>query len=109
MRFIPRLVASFRVQANAARAPDSPHTTGGPIVQRWPHRRLVVIRADDELLAYDLDRLTAGDGAPAARFPAPWPRRAGGPDAAGEADAGRRSAGSARGPGGARRSAPPQA
>ena len=82
MRFIPRLVASFRVQANAARAPDSPHTTGGPIVQRWPHRRLVVIRADDELLAYDLDRLTAGDGAPAARFPAPWPRRAGGLDAA---------------------------
>jgi hypothetical protein len=46
-----------------------------------PHRWLVVIRRDDELAAYDLDRLLAGDDAPAARFPAPWPRRAGGIDA----------------------------
>ncbi|SCL23024.1 hypothetical protein GA0070624_2655 [Micromonospora rhizosphaerae] len=40
-----------------------------------------MIRRDDELAAYDLDRLLAGDGAPAARFPTPWPRRAGGIDA----------------------------
>ncbi|WP_091640084.1 hypothetical protein [Micromonospora pallida] len=52
-----------------------------PAVQRWPHRRLVVIRRDDELLAYDLDRLRAGDDGPAARFPAPWPRGVGGADA----------------------------
>ncbi|MFB9545895.1 hypothetical protein [Micromonospora sagamiensis] len=52
-----------------------------PAVQRWPHRRLVVIRRDDELLAYDIDRLVAGEDAPAARFPAPWPRGAGGVDA----------------------------
>jgi hypothetical protein len=32
-------------------------------------------------LAYDLDRLLVGDDAPAARFPAPWPRGAGGIDA----------------------------
>ncbi|WP_143728269.1 hypothetical protein [Micromonospora cremea] len=32
-------------------------------------------------MAYDLDRLIAGDDAPAARFPAPWPRPAGGIDA----------------------------
>jgi hypothetical protein len=77
----PRFMASFRVPANAPRVPDSAHTADTPTVQRWPHRRLVVIRRDDELLAYDLGRVTAGDGAPAARFPAPWPRGAGGIDA----------------------------
>ncbi|MEU1968938.1 hypothetical protein ABZ541_14170 [Micromonospora sediminicola] len=51
------------------------------MVQRCPHRRLVVIRWDDELLVYDLDRLLAGVDTTAARFPAPWPRRAGGADA----------------------------
>ncbi|MEH0935839.1 hypothetical protein [Micromonospora psammae] len=81
MIFTPRLLASFRVPANAPRVPDFPQTADTPAVQRWPHRRLVVIRRDDELLAYDLDRLLAGDDAPAARFPAPWPRGAGGRDA----------------------------
>ncbi|MFE9206982.1 hypothetical protein [Micromonospora sp. NPDC007230] len=81
MRIIPRFVASFRVPANAPRVPGFSRTADTPAVQRWPHRRLVVIRQDNELLAYDLDRLVAGDGAPAARFPAPWPRGAGGIDA----------------------------
>lgn len=81
MRFTPSLVASFRLPANGLRAPGSPHTADTPTVQRWPDRRLVVIRRDEELLAYDVDRLRAGDHAPAARFPAPWPRRAGGKDA----------------------------
>ncbi|MGW3892282.1 hypothetical protein ACWD69_26665 [Micromonospora chokoriensis] len=81
MPVTPRLMVSFRVPANAARVPGFDHTADTPSVQRWPHRRLVVIRRDDELLAYDLGRLIAGDHAPAARFPAPWPRRAGGIDA----------------------------
>jgi hypothetical protein len=53
-------MASFRVPANAPRVPDTARTADTPAVQRWPHRRLVVIRRDDELLAYDLDRLRAG-------------------------------------------------
>ncbi|MEV6846332.1 hypothetical protein [Actinoplanes sp. NPDC051411] len=81
MRFTPTLLASFRVPANDPRVPGSAHTADTPTVQRWPERRLVVIRRDEELLAYDLGRLVAGDDAPAARFPAPWPRRAGGRDA----------------------------
>ncbi|MET8234428.1 hypothetical protein ABZS77_27520 [Micromonospora sp. NPDC005298] len=81
MRITPCLVTSFRVPSNSPRVPGSPSTADTPAVQRWPHRRLVVIRRDDELRAYDLDRLVAGDDAPAARFPAPWPRRAGGVDA----------------------------
>lgn len=81
MRFTPHLVTSFRMPSNAPRVPDMASTADTPAVQRWPHRRLVVIRRDDELSAYDLDRLLAGDDTPAARFPAPWPRRAGGVDA----------------------------
>ncbi|MBQ0905661.1 hypothetical protein [Micromonospora sp. U21] len=56
-------------------------TADTPDVQRWPQRRLIVIRRDDELSAYDLERLLGGDDTPIARFPAPWPRRAGGVDA----------------------------
>ncbi|HEX5542128.1 MAG TPA: hypothetical protein VFX60_11310 [Micromonospora sp.] len=81
MSFTPRLVTSFRVPANAPRVPGVAHTADTPAVQRWPHRRLVVIRRDDELLAYDVDRLLAGDNDPATRFPAPWPRGSGGIDA----------------------------
>ncbi|MEU8129035.1 hypothetical protein AB0B68_17615 [Micromonospora sp. NPDC049049] len=81
MAIAPRLSVSFRVSPNSPRVLGTARTADTPAVQRWPHRRLVVIRRDDELLAYDLDRLTAGDDAPAARFPAPWPRGAGGIDA----------------------------
>lgn len=81
MRFTPHLVTSFRVPSNAPRVPGTASTADTPVVQRWPHRRLIVIRRDDELSAYDLDRLVAGDDTPAARFPAPWPRGVGGVDA----------------------------
>ena len=81
MRFTPRLLACFRVPATSPRVPDFARTADTPVVQRWPHRRLVIIRRDTELSAYDLDRLIAGDHSPAASFPAPWPRRAGGLDA----------------------------
>ena len=81
MRFTPRMVACFRVPPDAPQVPDSPRAVYTKAVQRWPHRRLVVIRRDDELSAYDIDRLTSSDDVPAVRFPAPWPRRAGGRDA----------------------------
>lgn len=81
MRFTPRLVKSFRVPANSPRVPGFARTADTPTVQRWPHRRLVVIRRDDELSAYDVDQVLAGDAVPAARFPAPWPRGPAGRDA----------------------------
>jgi hypothetical protein len=73
MDLTPRLVARASVPAA-----DS---DGGPMLLLWPHRRVVTVRADRALIAYDLDRLLSGDTAPAATFPAPWPRNASGVDA----------------------------
>ncbi|GAA2637757.1 hypothetical protein GCM10010399_83750 [Dactylosporangium fulvum] len=73
MDLTPRLVGTLAV-------PGSP-SDGGPAVLQWPHRRIVTVRRDAALVAYDLDRLLAGDTTPVASFPAPWPDRSGGVDA----------------------------
>jgi hypothetical protein len=45
-------------------------------MQWWPDRVVWIARTDTHVIAYDLDRLLAGDVA-AAVFPAPWPRKVG--------------------------------
>src|SRR3954464_8887597 len=73
MDLLPRLGATATVPAS--------DNDGGPMVLLWPHRRLVTVRSNHALVAYDLDRLLSGDATPAATFPAPWPRNASGVDA----------------------------
>jgi hypothetical protein len=51
-----------------ARLPGSSATHDGPDVATWSRRRLVVVREDAAIIAYDVGSLFAGDPAPAVAF-----------------------------------------
>ncbi|MBB4764243.1 hypothetical protein ACFQFC_08490 [Amorphoplanes digitatis] len=70
----------MEIMAASVLAVSLPAELYGPLLPGPAERRLVTVRTDDALAVYDLDRLAAGDGAPAVTFPAPWPRLASGVD-----------------------------